>query len=52
MDSISSIEHASSGKGFRQFIIGMASQLREHGRSALITQTVTVGGVERRRPRG
>lgn len=43
MDSISSIEHASSEKGFRQFVIGMASLLREHGRSALMTQTVTAG---------
>jgi len=43
MDSISSIEHASSEKGFRQFIIGVASLLREHGRSALITQTVMAG---------
>ena len=42
LDSISSIEHASSEKGFRQFMIGVASILREHGRSALITQT-TVG---------
>jgi circadian clock protein KaiC len=40
MDSISSIEHASSEKGFRQFMIGVAAILREHGRSALITQTV------------
>lgn len=40
LDSISSIEHASSEKGFRQFMIGMASILREYGRSALITQTV------------
>jgi len=39
LDSISSIEHASSEKGFRQFMIGVASILREHGRSALITQT-------------
>jgi len=39
LDSISSIEHASSEKGFRQFMIGVASVLREHGRSALITQT-------------
>jgi circadian clock protein KaiC len=43
MDSISSIEHASSDKGFRQFVIGMASLLREHGRSALLTQTVMPG---------
>ena len=40
LDSISSIEHASSEKSFRQFMIGVASILREHGRSALITQTV------------
>ena len=39
LDSISSIEHASSEKGFRQFMIGMAAILREHGRSAFITQT-------------
>ena len=31
MDSISSIEHSSSEKGFRQFMIGLASLLREHG---------------------
>ncbi len=40
IDSISSIEHASSQHGFRQFMIGVAAILREHGRSALITQTV------------
>jgi circadian clock protein KaiC len=40
LDSISSIEHASSEKGFRQFMIGMAAILREYGRSALITQTI------------
>ncbi|HEU4936232.1 MAG TPA: circadian clock protein KaiC [Vicinamibacterales bacterium] len=40
IDSISSIEHASSEKGFRQFMIGVAAILREHGRSALITQTI------------
>ena len=40
LDSISSIEHATSEKGFRQFMIGVASILREHGRSALITQTI------------
>ena len=43
MDSISSIEHASSEKSFRQFIIGVAAVLREHGRSALLTQTVLAG---------
>jgi circadian clock protein KaiC len=40
LDSISSIEHSSSEKGFRQFMIGLASLLREHGQSALLTQTV------------
>jgi circadian clock protein KaiC len=40
IDSISSIEHSSSEKGFRQFMVGVASILREHGRSALITQTI------------
>jgi circadian clock protein KaiC len=42
-DSISSIEHSSSEKAFRQFLIGLASVLREHGRSALLTQTVAPG---------
>jgi circadian clock protein KaiC len=41
LDSISSIEHASSEKGFRQFMVGVAAILREHGRSAFITQTTT-----------
>jgi circadian clock protein KaiC len=45
LDSISSIEHASSEKGFRQFMIGVASILREHGRSAMITQTVASGEI-------
>jgi circadian clock protein KaiC len=43
LDSISSIEHASSEQGFRQFVVGVASILRQHGRSALITQTVAAG---------
>ena len=43
MDSISSIEHASSERGFRQFMVGLASMLREYGRSALITQTIPAG---------
>jgi circadian clock protein KaiC len=43
MDSISSIEHSASEKGFRQFMIGLASLLREHGRSALLTQTIASG---------
>jgi circadian clock protein KaiC len=47
MDSISSIEHASSEKGFRQFIIGVAALLREHGRSALMTQTTLPGNAGR-----
>jgi circadian clock protein KaiC len=37
---VSSIEHASSERTFRQFTIGIASLLREHGRSALLTQTI------------
>ena len=40
LDSISSIEHSTSKHGFRQFMVGVASQLREHGRSALLIQTV------------
>ena len=40
LDSISSIEHSTSRHGFRQFMVGVASQLREHGRSALLIQTV------------
>lgn len=39
VDSISSIEHSTSQRGFRQFMVGIASLLREHGRSALLTQT-------------
>jgi circadian clock protein KaiC len=50
LDSISSIEHASSEKGFRQFMIGVASVLREHGRSALITQTTTGGSQDHAAP--
>jgi circadian clock protein KaiC len=40
LDSISSIEHSTSANGFRHFMIGLASVLREHGRSALLTQTI------------
>jgi circadian clock protein KaiC len=40
LDSISSIEHSTSHQGFRQFMVGLASLLREHGRSALLTQTI------------
>jgi circadian clock protein KaiC len=50
LDSISSIEHASSEKGFRQFMIGVAAILREHGRSALITQTTTGRGDDQAAP--
>ena len=44
LDSISSIEHSLSEKGFRQFMVGLASIIREHSRSALLTQTVMAGG--------
>lgn len=40
MDSISSLEHATSASTFRHFMVGLASLLREHGRSALLTQTI------------
>ncbi|GAC1352665.1 MAG: circadian clock protein KaiC [Polyangiales bacterium] len=40
LDSISSIEHSTSVPTFRHFMIGLASLLREHARSALLTQTV------------
>jgi circadian clock protein KaiC len=46
LDSISAIEHSSSEKGFRQFMIGLASMLREHGRSALLTQNVAAPETE------
>jgi circadian clock protein KaiC len=41
IDSVSSIEHSASPSGFRQFMVGVASMLREHGRSALLTQTAS-----------
>ena len=50
LDSISSIEHASSQKGFRQFMIGVAAILREHGRSAFITQTTAASEAEETAP--
>lgn len=40
LDSISSIEHSTSVPTFRHFMIGLASLLREHARSALLTQTI------------
>jgi circadian clock protein KaiC len=44
LDSISSIEHSLSEKGFRQFMVGLTSLIREHSRSALLTQAVAQGG--------
>jgi circadian clock protein KaiC len=44
VDSISSIEHASSRAAFRSFLIGLASLLRRFERSALLIQTTTAGG--------
>ena len=41
LDSISSIEHATSAVGFRQFMVGIASILRQQGRSALLTQAIS-----------
>jgi circadian clock protein KaiC len=40
VDSISSIEHSTSERGFRQFMVGLSSLIREHSRSALLTQTI------------
>lgn len=40
LDSISSVAHSTSPRGFRQFMVGFASLVREHSRSALLTQTV------------
>lgn len=40
LDSISAIEHSTSPEMFRQFIVGVISALRHHGRSALLTQAV------------
>ncbi|WP_224240170.1 circadian clock protein KaiC [Hyalangium gracile] len=39
LDSISSVAHSTSPRGFRQFMVGFASLVREHSRSALLTQT-------------
>jgi len=50
LDSISSIEHSTSKHGFRQFMVGVASHLREHGRSALLTQTVGIDNTDRDAP--
>jgi circadian clock protein KaiC len=40
LDSISSVAHSTSTRGFRQFMVGFASLVREHSRSALLTQTI------------
>ncbi len=40
IDSISAIEHVTSYESFRQFIIGVTSALRQHGRSAILTQAI------------
>ncbi|MDY7226214.1 circadian clock protein KaiC [Hyalangium rubrum] len=40
LDSISSVAHSTSTRGFRQFMVGFASLVREHNRSALLTQTI------------
>lgn len=40
LDSISAIEHVTSYESFRQFIVGITSALRQHGRSAVLTQSV------------
>lgn len=45
IDSITSIEHSTSTEGFRVFMIGLAAMLREHGRSALLTQTIAARSV-------
>jgi circadian clock protein KaiC len=39
LDSISSVAHSTSQRGFRQFMVGFSSLVREHSRSALLTQT-------------
>jgi len=40
LDSISSVAHSTSARGFRQFMVGFSSLVREHSRSALLTQAV------------
>ncbi|ACY19192.1 ATPase domain-containing protein [Haliangium ochraceum] len=42
IDSISAIEHVTSYDSFRQFIVGITSALRHHGRSALLTQSAAI----------
>jgi circadian clock protein KaiC len=50
LDSISSIEHSTSQRGFRQFMIGFSSLMREHSRSALLTQATPQAGFEQQDP--
>lgn len=40
LDSISALEHATTPSTFRHFLIGVASLIREHARSAMLTQTI------------
>ncbi|HVG61206.1 MAG TPA: circadian clock protein KaiC [Hyalangium sp.] len=40
LDSISSVAHSTSARGFRQFMVGFSSLVREHSRSALLTQAI------------
>lgn len=40
LDSISAVEHATTPSTFRHFLIGVASLIREHARSAMLTQTI------------
>lgn len=40
LDSVSSIAHSTSARGFRQFMVGFSALVREHSRSALMTQTI------------
>jgi circadian clock protein KaiC len=40
LDSISSVAHSTSARGFRQFMVGFSSMVREHSRSALLTQAI------------
>jgi circadian clock protein KaiC len=50
LDSISSVEHSTSTEGFRIFLIGLASLLRERARSALLTQTISSQAEARQDP--
>lgn len=40
LDSISSLEHATTPTTFRHFMVGLAALIREHARSAMLTQTI------------